>query len=357
MQLDKYHAANSGLHKNEDKVEKQSILISDAIFCASTRTSLSDKGNHLHHQSILLMTKNTVSTNHNRVIKHASAMNYKVKPEHATAGGSNAVPEHRATAAASNAVPEHAIARGSDAVPGHRATAAASNAVPEHAIPRRGNAASEHVTAGGNNTSPEPAEARGSNAVTAAGYNATAEHISAEKPKAITPSEFAALNGKIVLPQAKNQASRQSYDKEVVGEAAVGFQTGTKLQTFSSHMNENDRAKSKNDSTTLQKLKVQIYSTRPTVKPDSERKTLEVDYVFQRWSGSPSVKVSVPTQPLHDANITLLPSDTHAADILLRNMDHLKGPVPELLPPRMAGDEKQQQNQQQNHPQQDEEIE
>lgn len=52
--------------------------------------------------------------------------------------------------------------------------------------------------------------------------------------------------------------------------------------------------------------------------------------------------------------MTLLPSDTRAADALSRNLSHLTGHSPELLQPRQERDEQQKREQQ---PQPDEEQE
>lgn len=87
------------------------------------------------------------------------------------------------------------------------------------------------------------------------------------------------------------------------------------------------------------------------LKTDSSSKTLEVDYAFQRWSGDHSVKVSMPMQTLREGTVTLLPSDTRAADALSRNMAHLARFTPELLQPRQERDQHQQQRQQQDEDQ------
>lgn len=102
---------------------------------------------------------------------------------------------------------------------------------------------------------------------------------------------------------------------------------------------------SKNSSASLQQLKTQATSAKGV----SESKMLEVKYQFQRWTGDHSVKISVPTETRREGKVSLLPSDMHAADALLRNMSHLKGLTPDLLQPQhqQERDEQQREDRQQ----------
>ncbi|MEB5957512.1 hypothetical protein MXE97_22645 [Escherichia coli] len=104
---------------------------------------------------------------------------------------------------------------------------------------------------------------------------------------------------------------------------------------------------------TLQQLKMQASTVQSGVKTDFNSQTLEVDYVFQRWSGDHSVKVFLPTQVLREGTVTLLPSDSHAAYVLSHNIGLLHGLTPELLQPQQEHDQQQRQQYQQ----QDEEQE
>ncbi|WP_224653928.1 hypothetical protein [Pectobacterium versatile] len=90
-------------------------------------------------------------------------------------------------------------------------------------------------------------------------------------------------------------------------------------------------------------------------KPDAASRSFDIDYPFQRWAGDHSVKISIPTEARRDANITLLPSDTRAADALSRQMVHLSGHTAELLKPEQDSEERERRQQQQNA--QDEEQE
>ncbi|HFT1247921.1 TPA: type III secretion system protein, partial [Escherichia coli] len=94
---------------------------------------------------------------------------------------------------------------------------------------------------------------------------------------------------------------------------------------------------------TLQQLKMQASTVQSGVKTDFNSQTLEVDYVFQRWSGDHSVKVFLPTQVLREGTVTLLPSDSHAAYVLSHNIGLLHGLTPELLQPQQEHDQQQRQ--------------
>lgn len=102
--------------------------------------------------------------------------------------------------------------------------------------------------------------------------------------------------------------------------------------------------KTQNGTMAQQQLKAQM---RQSVKASGESDLLVVDYAFQRWTGEHSVKVSVPMQVVRETNITLLPSDMRAADMLSRHMSHLTGLTAELLPPHRAHDEQQRKRQHQ----------
>jgi len=159
----------------------------------------------------------------------------------------------------------------------------------------------------------------------------------------------------ISAPQAQIER-RQQRSRDDTGEVRPTFQ-GTKPPEIvlpQPQQGENT-AQSKNVPTTLQQLKTQASAVATAVKPGSESQTLEVDYQFQRWSGDHSVRISVPTEARREGNITLLPSDARAADVLQRNMGHLTGLTPDLLRPQQERDEQQQQRRQQQE--QDEEQE
>lgn len=111
---------------------------------------------------------------------------------------------------------------------------------------------------------------------------------------------------------------------------------------------------SRNSPTTLKQLKTQA-GLGSAVKGANEGQTLEVNYQFQRWSGDHSVRISVPTEARREGNVTLLPSDARAADVLLRNLGHLAGLSPDLLRPQQERDEQQQQRRQQQQQDEDQE--
>lgn len=109
-------------------------------------------------------------------------------------------------------------------------------------------------------------------------------------------------------------------------------------------------AQSRNSPATLQQLKNQA-GLASGVKGGNEDQTLEVNYQFQRWSGNHSVRISVPTEARREGNVTLLPSDARAADVLLRNMGHLTALSFDLLRPQQERDEQRQQQQEQDEDQ------
>lgn len=143
----------------------------------------------------------------------------------------------------------------------------------------------------------------------------------------------------------------KSQRKEESGEVKPVLTSG-KSPDITSSVESERQVKSQNAPATLQQLKGQLNA--PAVPSAKAMQAVEVDYTFQRWSGDHSVKVSIPVQSLREGNMTLLPSDTRAADALSRNLSHLTGHSPELLQPRQERDEQQKREQQ---PQPDEEQE
>lgn len=141
--------------------------------------------------------------------------------------------------------------------------------------------------------------------------------------------------------------------KEDSGEARV-FWLGAKQPENVVPKQGEVAAQSRNTSATLQQLKTQAGSAGG-VKGENEGQMLEVNYQFQRWSGDHSVKISVPTETRREMNVTLLPSDARAADVLIRNMGHLTGISPDLLRPQQERDEQQQQRRQQQQLDEDQE--
>lgn len=81
-------------------------------------------------------------------------------------------------------------------------------------------------------------------------------------------------------------------------------------------------------------------------KHDGANRSLDIDYPFQRWAGDHSVKISIPTEARREVNITLLPSDTRAAEVLSRQMAHLSGHTAELLQPEQDSEERERRQQQ-----------
>lgn len=141
--------------------------------------------------------------------------------------------------------------------------------------------------------------------------------------------------------------------KEDSGEARPLWQGAKQTENVVLKQGET-AAQSRNSPATFQQLKTQAGSASG-VKGGNEGQTLEVNYQFQRWSGDHSVKISVPTEARREGNVTLLPSDARAADVLLRNMGHLTGLSPDLLRPQQERDEQQQQRRQQQQQDEDQE--
>ncbi|MDR3106180.1 MAG: hypothetical protein LBU96_17285 [Yokenella regensburgei] len=183
-------------------------------------------------------------------------------------------------------------------------------------------------------------------AVTKLHQSATAQH-----------SQAAALVNPVIVtvsPPAA-EAGRQEKPlriKEDSGEVRPFWQGEKQLDSVVPKQGE-AATQSRNSPATLQQLKTQA-GLGSGVKGGNEGQMLEVNYQFQRWSGDHSVRISVPTEARREGNVTLLPSDARAADVLLRNMGHLTGLSPDLLRPQQERDEQQQRRQQQ---QQDEDQE
>lgn len=156
------------------------------------------------------------------------------------------------------------------------------------------------------------------------------------------------------VPEAETgRQQKQLRTKEDYGEAKP-FWLGAKLAEIVIPKPGETAAQSRNSPATLKQLKAQVCSASG-VKGGSEGQTLEVNYQFQRWSGDHSVRISVPTEARREGNVTLLPSDARAADVLLRHMGHLTGLSPDLLRPQQERDEQQQQRRQQQQQDEDQE--
>lgn len=71
--------------------------------------------------------------------------------------------------------------------------------------------------------------------------------------------------------------------------------------------------------------------TEPAVM---QKKPLDIDYPFLRWSGEHSVKVSIAVGESRGRNLVLLPSDYRAAEVLSRQVNQLSDYAAELLQPQ-----------------------
>lgn len=171
------------------------------------------------------------------------------------------------------------------------------------------------------------------------------------------PQAAAVVNPGIVTTSAPEaEAGRQDKPlriKEDSGEARPLWQGAKQPENVVPKQGET-AAQSRNSPATLQQLKTQA-GLESGVKGGNEGQTLEVNYQFQRWSGDHSVRISVPTEARREGNVTLLPSDARAADVLLRNMGHLTSLSPDLLRPQQDRDEQQQQRRQQQQQDEDQE--
>lgn len=168
-------------------------------------------------------------------------------------------------------------------------------------------------------------------------------------------SQTAALANPLIVNKSAKEAEtgrqdKQSRAKDDLVEARPHWQ-GTKQAESVLPKQGETTAQSQNSPATLQQFKAQASG----VKGRNEGQTLEVNFQFQRWSGDHSVKISVPTEARREGNVTLLPSDARAADVLQRNMGHLTGLNPDLLRPQQERDEQQQQRRQQQQQEEDQE--
>lgn len=202
---------------------------------------------------------------------------------------------------------------------------------------------------GGEKTATAIASTKDSDSSVRTALNQAATLIPATQPDASAISSTALLQSSILNESAKKGNAQH---KDELSEAKPVLVSG-KMPDFSSTVESQRQVQNKNVPATLQHLKGQV--STPSAAPSlKEAQTVEVDYTFGRWSGDHSVKVSIPAQALREGNMTLLPSDTRAADVLSRNLNNLTGHSPELLQPRQDRDEQQKREQQ---PQQDEEQE
>lgn len=157
------------------------------------------------------------------------------------------------------------------------------------------------------------------------------------------------------VPEAEpGHEGRQPRIKDESGEARPYWQGVKQAENVLPKQGETP-AQSKPMPSTLQQLKTQNSPEATGVKGGKEGQMLEVNYQFQRWSGDHSVRISVPTEARREGQVTLLPSDARAADVLLRNMGQLTGLTPDLLRPQQERDEQQQQRRQQQQPDEDQE--
>lgn len=183
-----------------------------------------------------------------------------------------------------------------------------------------------------------------SNGAAASASRPEGQSATAQRPQATT-----VVNPVIVTASAPAaEAGRQEKllrIKEDSGEARPLWQGAKQPENVVPKQGE-VAAQSRNSPATLQQLKNQA-GLASGEKGGNEGQTLEVNYQFQRWSGDHSVRISVPTEARREGNVTLLPSDARAADVLLRNMGQLTGLSPDLLRPQQERDEQQQRRQQQ----------
>ncbi len=71
----------------------------------------------------------------------------------------------------------------------------------------------------------------------------------------------------------------------------------------------------------------------------TQKQSLHLKYPFLRWAGEHSVKVSIPMDLSPARHLSLLPSDTRAAEMLSRQVSHLNGFTTELLHPQHNDEE------------------
>ena len=71
----------------------------------------------------------------------------------------------------------------------------------------------------------------------------------------------------------------------------------------------------------------------------AQKQSLNLKYPFLRWAGEHSVKVSIPVDLSSSRHLSLLPSDTRAAEMLSRQVSQLNGFTTELLHPQHNDEE------------------
>ncbi|QQG29071.1 hypothetical protein JFY74_03115 [Pectobacterium carotovorum] len=156
------------------------------------------------------------------------------------------------------------------------------------------------------------------------------------------PSAQQVLNGKLAVEQKKSAFETTAANAAITTNTHLPF---AELQTQRTDLAKGPEAQRSSMNAMLQKT-MQNAVAATNGKHDVASRSFDIDYPFQRWAGDHSVKVSIPTEARRDANITLLPSDTRAADVLSRQMVHLSGHTPELLKPEQDGEEHERHQQQ-----------
>ncbi|GKW40837.1 hypothetical protein LOZ86_18915 [Pectobacterium parvum] len=158
------------------------------------------------------------------------------------------------------------------------------------------------------------------------------------------------LNGKSAMEQKKSVPDTTAANAAITN-AHLSF---AELQTLT-QSTEIAKGRENQSASMHNMLQKTVQNSTTASKHDAAGRSFDISYPFQRWAGDHSVKVSIPTEARRDANITLLPSDTRAADVLSRQMVHLSGHAPELLKPEQDNEERERHQQQQDT--QDEEQE
>lgn len=179
-----------------------------------------------------------------------------------------------------------------------------------------------------------------------------------QQPVTAQQSQTTAVENSLITNKSAKEAETGRKDKQLRAKDDFGevrpLWHGMKQAESTLPKHGETTAQSKNNPATLQQLKSQA-SMVGGAKGGNDSQTLEVNYQFQRWSGDHSVRISVPTEARREGNVTLLPSDARAADVLLRNMGHLTGINPDILRPEEDRDEQQQRRQQQQQQDEDQE--
>jgi len=73
--------------------------------------------------------------------------------------------------------------------------------------------------------------------------------------------------------------------------------------------------------------------TRNVINQKEADRSVNIHYQFQQWTGEHSVMVSIPAAAKREGALTLLPSDSRAAEMLARQIHQLSGFSPQLLHP------------------------